>query len=153
MEIIRGSTKGYRRPMINTTGFLQSLPVLRNLLQSSEQLDAILYKMLLLLDKTFEFKHSMVLLTDENSGDILRVAASYGYDGSGIGAEVKMGDGVIGVVAKRKKLMRQSRLKRKSNYAKRSGTCGLELNNASLSSMPKNALHAVAPSRLIHLPR
>lgn len=73
-------------------------------------LDSILNKMLSLLDKTFEFRHSMVLLIDENVDDILRVAASYGYDTDGIGAEVKIGEGIIGVVAKRKKLMRMGNI-------------------------------------------
>lgn len=72
-------------------------------------LDTILSKMLLSLDKTFEFKHSMVLLVDTN-GETLKVAASHGYSDSGIGAEVKIGEGIIGVVAKRKKLMRMGNI-------------------------------------------
>ncbi len=72
-------------------------------------LDSILNKMLSLLDKTFEFKHSMILLSDE-TGEKLFVAASHGYKSDGIGAEVKMGEGIIGVVAKRKKLMRMGNI-------------------------------------------
>jgi serine phosphatase RsbU (regulator of sigma subunit) len=68
-------------------------------------LDTILNKMLLSLDRTFNFKHSMVLLPHAD-GQKLSVAASHGYEDSGIGAEVKLGEGIIGVVAKRKKLMR-----------------------------------------------
>jgi serine phosphatase RsbU (regulator of sigma subunit) len=79
-------------------------------INNSLDLDSILMKMLLLLDKTFEFRHSMVLLVDEESGDKLSVAASHGYKNSGLGAEVKFGEGIIGVVAKRKKLMRMGNI-------------------------------------------
>jgi len=72
-------------------------------------LDSILNKLLLLLDKTFEFRHSMVLLSDELD-EKLFVAASHGYETNGIGAEVKFGEGIIGVVAKRKKLMRMGNI-------------------------------------------
>ena len=72
-------------------------------------LDVVLQKMLQSLDKTFEFKHSMVLLVKEEEKS-LQVAASYGYDDDGIGAIVEFGKGIIGVVAKRKKLMRMGNI-------------------------------------------
>jgi serine phosphatase RsbU (regulator of sigma subunit) len=72
-------------------------------------LDTILNKMLLSLDRTFNFKHSMVLLLNAD-GQKLSVAASHGYEDAGIGAEVKLGEGIIGVVAKRKKLMRMGNI-------------------------------------------
>ncbi|OFY62842.1 MAG: hypothetical protein A3H98_09740 [Bacteroidetes bacterium RIFCSPLOWO2_02_FULL_36_8] len=68
-------------------------------------LDSILSKMLVSLDNTFGFKHSMVLLLSQ-SGDKLEVKASHGYAESGLGATITIGEGIIGVVAKRKKLMR-----------------------------------------------
>ncbi len=80
-------------------------------------LDTILAKMLSSLDKTFDFKHSMVLLLNE-SGEKLNVAASHGYPEAGIGAEVKLGEGIIGVVAKRKKLMRMGNIGTQMAYLK-----------------------------------
>lgn len=57
----------------------------------------------------FGFEHSMVLLLDE-SGEKLRVVASRGYRESGIGAQVLVGQGTVGVVAKHKKMMRVSNI-------------------------------------------
>jgi adenylate cyclase len=68
-------------------------------------INIILKNMFLSLDRTFGFKHSMVLLM-EDDGESLRVVASHGYLDKGVGAIVKVGIGVIGVVAKRKKIMR-----------------------------------------------
>src|SRR5438034_6364085 len=47
----------------------------------------------------------MILLKDLTE-DTLRLFASRGYDPTGVGAEVAFGEGVIGVVAERKRMMR-----------------------------------------------
>jgi len=57
----------------------------------------------------------MILLVDENEGS-LKVIATYGYDDQGIGAEVKIGVGVIGMVAKKKKLMRMANMGAQKQY-------------------------------------
>jgi signal transduction histidine kinase len=57
------------------------------------------------MDEVFGFAHSMIFLLDE-ARNVLAVAASRGYGESGVGAEVLVGQGVVGVVAKKKKLMR-----------------------------------------------
>lgn len=61
--------------------------------------------MLQLIESYFGFNHSMVLLLDK-TGKYLDVAASNGYDETGVGARVEVGVGVIGVVAKNKKMLR-----------------------------------------------
>lgn len=78
-------------------------------------LDPLLATILRSMDEVFGFQHSMVLLCDA-SRDVLVVAASRGYPESGIGAEVAFGQGVIGVVAKRKKLMRMGGMAMQRNY-------------------------------------
>src|SRR5688572_18507637 len=62
-------------------------------------LDEILTTILKSMDETFGFSHSMILLLDEGR-NVLKVAASRGYDDAGLGAEVAIGQGVFGVVAK-----------------------------------------------------
>src|SRR6516162_7598112 len=74
-------------------------------LGAARELDGLLATLLASLDGAFGFEHSMVLLRDAQR-DVLVVAASRGYPHPGLGAEVPIGKGVIGVVAKRKKLMR-----------------------------------------------
>ncbi len=78
-------------------------------INSSIDLGTILSSILTSLDRTFDFKHSMLLLLDERSAT-LDVTASHGYPDKGIGAKVKVGEGIIGVVAKRKKIMRMGNI-------------------------------------------
>jgi adenylate cyclase len=84
-------------------------------LGASRELDGLLETMLAALDGAFGFEHSMVLLKDA-ARDVLVVAASRGYPEPGIGAEVPVGKGVIGVVAKRKKLMRMGNVSSQRDY-------------------------------------
>ena len=63
-------------------------------------LDAIAKTMLVSMEEYFDFKHSMILLID-NTESVLKVIATHGYKDEGIGAEVKIGVGVIGMVAKK----------------------------------------------------
>src|SRR5262245_329284 len=80
------------------------------------EVDDLLHTILASMDTEFGFAHAMVLLHDDQT-DVLTVAASRGYPDSGVGAVVKMGDGLIGVVAKRRKLMRMGALTQQRSYA------------------------------------
>ncbi len=88
-------------------------------IRSSLDLNFTLDTLLELLDKNFGFAHSMVLLSKPNDS-YLRVFASYGYPESGIGATVKIGEGVIGTVAKRKKIMRLGSINMQLRYMRAS---------------------------------
>jgi transcriptional regulator with GAF, ATPase, and Fis domain len=68
-----------------------------------------------LLDDFFCFKHIIILLVKEDP-NILEVHASHGYCGEGIGATVPVGKGVIGMVAKNKKLLRMASVKMQAIY-------------------------------------
>ncbi len=68
-------------------------------------LNFTLNTLLLLLDKHFAYKHSMILLSSPGS-QFLTVFASYGYPDQGVGAKVEMGKGIIGMVAKKKQIIR-----------------------------------------------
>jgi hypothetical protein len=59
------------------------------------------------LEDAFGFQHSMLLLPDE-AGEKLFAIASRGYDEYGVGAEVQVGQGLIGAVAREKRLLRVS---------------------------------------------
>ena len=78
-------------------------------------LDAIAKTMLISMEEYFGFKHSMILLLDSSESS-LKVIATHGYKEEGIGAEVKIGVGVIGMVAKKKKLMRMANLGAQKQY-------------------------------------
>jgi class 3 adenylate cyclase len=76
---------------------------------STLDLDEVLDIVLGAMQRVLGFEHSMILLKDL-SADRLRLAASRGYEPSGAGAEVAFGEGVIGVVASRRKMMRMGNI-------------------------------------------
>ena len=71
--------------------------------------------MLNAMDEFFGFKYSMILLIDEKMQK-LNVLATHGYEIKGIGASVKLGVGVIGIVAKKKKMMRMANIGMQRSY-------------------------------------
>jgi hypothetical protein len=91
------------------------------------------------LEESFGFKYSMILVpTDEPGG--LVVIASHGYPESGAGAEMRVGEGIGGMVAEARKPIRISGLVRGMMYA-------YAMHHASEASA------AVRRSRQIQVPR
>jgi class 3 adenylate cyclase len=72
---------------------------------STLDLDEVLGIVLRALDGVLGFAHSMILLK-EPGADVLRVAATRGYPAQGTGGQVRLGEGVIGVVGERRRMMR-----------------------------------------------
>jgi adenylate cyclase len=72
-------------------------------------LEGLLNTVLETLDEALGFQHSMVLLHERERGrDRLFAIASHGYGEAGIGAEINVGDGLIGTVARERRLLRVS---------------------------------------------
>jgi adenylate cyclase len=80
------------------------------------ELEPLLATILASMDEMFGFSHAVVWLHDAER-DLLVVAASRGYPDSGVGATVKLGEGIVGVVAKRRKLMRVGGVIMQRTYA------------------------------------
>jgi class 3 adenylate cyclase len=72
---------------------------------ASLDLDEVLGIVLRAMDRVLGFAHSMILLKDLGE-DVLRVSATRGYPDQAAGAVVRLGEGVIGVVADRRRMMR-----------------------------------------------
>ena len=85
-------------------------------INSTLELDSILDIILRSMSEVLEFKNSMILLFD-NETEKLTVSANFGYDDGGIGVEVALGEGYIGVVARRKKIMRVGNIRANMIYA------------------------------------
>lgn len=71
------------------------------------ELDPLLGDTLACLDSEFGIDHAMVLLYDEHGQRVFTVA-SLGYPSSGIGSEILLGEGVIGVAAQQRTPVRIS---------------------------------------------
>ena len=69
------------------------------------------------MDECFGFHHSIILLLEDSS--TLRVVASHGYEDQALGGTVAIGVGVIGMVAKRRRLMRMNHLRAQHAYFER----------------------------------
>ncbi len=83
---------------------IQILKVISTRINVSLDLDFTLKTLLEQFDQFFGFRHSMILLANPND-TFLSVRASHGYAEKGTGARVGFGKGVIGTVAKRKKML------------------------------------------------
>ena len=68
------------------------------------------------MDELFEFHHAIILLL-EPGGETLRVVASRGYENQAIGGRVRVGTGVIGVVAQKRKMLHVNNLGQQRAYA------------------------------------
>jgi hypothetical protein len=80
-------------------------------------LEALLAVVLQALEEYFQFSHTSVLLYDEATRR-LTTMASRGYGDSGIGAEVALGEGLIGTVARERRLLRLTSLEGDLRYGR-----------------------------------
>src|SRR5262249_50394339 len=80
-------------------------------------LESLLTDVLEALEEYFTFSHTSVLLHDE-ANRRLTTLASRGCGHSGIGAEVAMGEGLIGTVARERRLLRLSSLDAELRYGR-----------------------------------
>lgn len=80
-------------------------------------LETLLHNVLESLEEFFGFAHTAVLLYEEGSRRLVTLA-SRGYGPSGIGAEVALGDGVIGTSARERRLLRLTSLEEDLRYGR-----------------------------------
>ncbi|MBM9501837.1 GAF domain-containing protein [Leptospira sp. 201903071] len=111
-------------------------------------LDQIFERIMKVMDEVFGFKHALILMVQEGL-EILKVVASRGYEEVGIGAKVEFGQGVIGVVAKRKKIMRMVGISTQMRYAGQVGqSMGMEEKKIELPGL-KDAKSQIAIPLLV----
>lgn len=80
-------------------------------------LDELIGSLLQALDDVLGFQHAMVLMPDE-TGAKLFVVASRGYEDTGVGAEVSVGEGLIGTVARERRMLRMSGVESELRYGR-----------------------------------
>jgi hypothetical protein len=97
---------------------LRALQVVSQRMSEATDLEPLLASLLRALDEELGFAHSVVLLLDE-AGKGLYTVASHGYeDDGGIGAEVAMGEGLVGTVARERRILCMSDLDGDMRYGR-----------------------------------
>jgi adenylate cyclase len=86
-------------------------------LSRAADLDTLVTATLSALDELFGYRHSLLLLLNED-GSRLYTLASRGYEEEGVGSEVRTGEGVIGMCAARATPMRIGNLGQILRYAR-----------------------------------
>ena len=95
---------------------LHAMQELSERIHRAESLEALLDSMLEGLEASCGFTHSMILMPAAEEG-VLVTIASRGYAENGAGAEVRIGEGIVGVVAEARKPIRIAGLIRQMLYA------------------------------------
>lgn len=96
---------------------LLSLRLIAERLNTAQTLENALHGSLQLLDEHFGFHHTMILLADEGNAKLLTIA-SHGYAENGVGSEVGMGEGLIGMVARAQRTLYLSAMDHGLRYAR-----------------------------------
>ncbi len=86
-------------------------------ISACQDLDRLLNETLACLDELFGICHTMVLMIDA-PGERLYTVASRGYEASGIGSEIPLGKGVIGVAAREKTPIRIGHMNAEYAYSR-----------------------------------
>jgi hypothetical protein len=80
---------------------LAKVDIISRRITSACSVDDLLTASLEVLAEGFGFDHSFIMFVDE-TGERLYTVASHGYEESGVGSEVRFGDGILGVAAERR---------------------------------------------------
>ncbi|MBX3159170.1 MAG: GAF domain-containing protein [Deltaproteobacteria bacterium] len=96
---------------------LRGLQIVSERVSRARDLDALLSGVLAALDEVFGFTHGMILMPCEEA-DALVTVASHGYGDEAIGAEVEVGEGLIGLVAQTRTLVRIASVSSELRYGR-----------------------------------
>jgi hypothetical protein len=105
-------------------------------IQRADCLERLVDSILEGLEECFGFKYSMILVPSEEAG-VLVTIATRGYEDNGAGAEVRVGEGICGMVAEARKPIRISGVLRGMLYA---------------YAMHRDALDAATPAERRRIP-
>ena len=84
---------------------------------ATKSIDELMTLTLSELAQRFDYRNSFVMLVDE-SGENLYTVASHGYEASGVGSEVRFGEGILGVAAERREIISISNMQADLAYSR-----------------------------------
>jgi putative methionine-R-sulfoxide reductase with GAF domain len=96
---------------------VRGLQYVSDRINRAADLESLLDTVLQALDEYFQFSHTSVLLLEEGRQQLVTMA-SRGYGESGIGAEVAVGEGIIGTVARDRRVLRVTSLEAELRYGR-----------------------------------
>jgi adenylate cyclase len=96
---------------------LAALRLCSERLLACRDLDRLLDETMACLDEKMGISHAMLLMHDAAAGNLYTVA-SHGYASSGVGSEIPMGQGVIGVAARERTPIRISHMTAEYSYGR-----------------------------------
>lgn len=108
---------------------LDRLQEFTNRLAASDDLEDVLQSALSALVELFGYPHAFIMLVDE-TGQRLFTVASAGYAVSGAGSEIRIGEGMIGVAAARRQVVRVTNMARELRYAQAAREAALRVTGA-----------------------
>jgi hypothetical protein len=95
---------------------LRALQDMSQRIQAADSLESLVDQVLCGLEQAFGFRQAMILVPAEEAG-VLVTVATRGYPEDGAGAELRVGEGIAGMVAEARKPIRISGLMRGMLYA------------------------------------
>ena len=101
----------FRAEAVRKTDYLPELDSFTERLSACDDLDSLLSAVLEALSSLFGCPHSFVMFPDEQ-GKHLYTGASHGFEPSGVGSEVLIGEGMLGVAAERHAAVRTTSMTR-----------------------------------------
>jgi adenylate cyclase len=107
----------FRAEATRKTDYLQELDSFTERLTACGDLDSLLSAALEALSSFFGHRHSFVMFPDEE-GKRLYTGASHGFEPSGVGSEVPIGKGMLGVAAERRVAVRTTSMTREMLLAR-----------------------------------
>jgi hypothetical protein len=110
------SARGHRHDEPDAVFTMRAMQNLSHRIHHADSLGELLDSILAGLEEAFGFTQSMILMPGEDDRTLVTIA-SRGYPESGVGAEVRIGEGIIGVAAEARKPIRISGLLREMLYA------------------------------------
>ena len=96
---------------------VRGLQLMSHRTRRAKNLDELMTAVLSTLDEAFGFTHSMMLMLDE-TGTRLYTVATRGYDDEGVGAEIAVGEGLIGTVARDRRVLSMSGVESELRYGR-----------------------------------
>lgn len=112
-----GSRGATRDGLARARPGVESLSVLVARMGRSRDLDTLVDVVLGGLDEVLGYEPSLLMLLDE-TGRRLYTLASHGYDTEGVGSEVALGEGILGMVAERCAAIRVGGLHQMDKYSR-----------------------------------